>query len=79
MKGFLISMMVVIFATGCTKVVYRNKYIPKEVYVPIKPQIPNIHCYFDGEDETEVLNKYIECIVKHKKLLDVLRGEEQVQ
>lgn len=58
---------------GCTKTVIETRYELKEVPVPVKMDIPNVECYFYGDTESEILNNYLDCIVKQKKVLDTLR------
>lgn len=62
---------------GCTRTVYETRYEVKEVFVPVKMDIPEVNCYFNGKTETEILNNYIECVVKQKKVLDMLRKENK--
>lgn len=62
---------------GCTKTVYETRYEMKEVLVPVKMEIPEVNCYFNGNSEAEILNNYIECVAKQKKVLDMLRKENK--
>lgn len=70
---FVLSVFIFI---GCSTKNCSNDIIVKQdvqkVYIPVKVNIPEIDCNFDGEG-TEPIYNLIACLAKHKKILDELR------
>lgn len=69
--GCLISFLLV----GCSskQTVVSDIEIQK-VYVPVKCEVPEVHCDFKGEGYTPT-QKLLECIVLQKRALEVCRGK----
>lgn len=65
--------LIMLLISGCTKTVYETKYKIFKVPVPVQLDIPEVNCRFDGNDPTEILNNYIECVAKQKHVLDMVR------
>lgn len=73
-KKINLTIIIMIFLSGCSKTIieYVPQTVVKEVYVPVKVEIPEIECEFSGTPN-EVINKLLKCIADQKKILDELR------
>lgn len=63
--------------TGCSRTIV--EYVPqtviKEVPVPVILDIPTIDCELGGDTPDEIINNMLKCIIDQKKVLDILRSE----
>lgn len=69
---FIISLLVL----GCTKTEYVNKYIEKEVYVPVQVEVPDIRCELRHFDHDKILDSMYKCIIHQKKIIDTIKKKK---
>lgn len=71
LKSLLIGCGVLIFSGCAEKIVYVDR--PIEVEIPQKCIIPDVHCNFNKETDTEVINAMLMCIEDFKKASEVCK------
>ncbi len=71
--SFLILLISLIILTGCGSkpCLPHKEFVTKEVYVPIRVELPKVECDFNANTADEVIDKMLECIKDQKKVIEI--------
>lgn len=77
----LLLLTVILILTGCSTQQPQPKIIEKvvtqEVKMPVKLNIPELHCSFKGEG-LEPTRNVVVCLTLHKRILDIIRTNKSL-